>query len=83
MNKLIAIICVVSWSGFWAFGYIALTTQVHDSIQLTIAALLAFAGLITGISAYFRLAQFAEENGMSHRAGGAIVFHKNNGQEIG
>ena len=25
MNKLIALICVISWSGFWAFGYLALS----------------------------------------------------------
>lgn len=82
MTKLIAIICVVSWSGFWAFGYIAITSDLSDSGQMTIAAILAFAGMITGVFAYFKLAQHAEASGYSRPAGGAVAPHKNSGSEI-
>jgi hypothetical protein len=55
MNKLIAIICVVSWSGFWAFGYLALSATNFDDGQVMLAALLAFVGFLTGVFAYMRL----------------------------
>lgn len=55
MNRLIAILCVVSWSGFWAFGYLALSAETHEQGQVVIAACLAAAGFLTGIFAYMRL----------------------------
>lgn len=55
MNKLIAIICVVSWSGFWAFGYLALSATNFDNGQVIWAAVLAFVGFLTGVFAYMRL----------------------------
>ncbi len=55
MNKLIAIICVISWSGFWAFGYLALSATNFDNGQVILAAALAFVGFLTGIFAYMRL----------------------------
>ncbi|MGA0541416.1 hypothetical protein [Neotabrizicola sp. VNH66] len=55
MKKLIAILCVVSWSGFWAFGYLALTAAPAEDAQLIVAALLAAAGLFTGLFTWLRL----------------------------
>lgn len=55
MRKLIAILCVVSWSGFWAFGYLALSAGVENTGQLVIAAVLAAAGLFTGIFTYLKI----------------------------
>lgn len=57
MKKLIALICVVSWAGFWSFGYLALSASNYDDLQVTVAALLAFAGMVTGVFAYMRLAR--------------------------
>ena len=57
MNKLIAITCVISWAGFWAFGYLALSAGVEDSAQITTAMMLAAAGLFTGIFTYLKLAR--------------------------
>ncbi|MCL6282309.1 hypothetical protein M3P21_02110 [Ruegeria sp. 2012CJ41-6] len=57
MKKLIALINVIAWAGFWAFGYIALTSQDLTTAQLVIAAILALAGLVTGIAAYVKLAR--------------------------
>ncbi len=55
MKKLVAFLCVVSWSGFWAFGYLALTAAPADSARLTMAVLLAAAGLFTGLFTWLRL----------------------------
>ena len=55
MNKLIALICVVSWSGFWAFGYLALSASDFEDGQVILAMSLAFLGLITGVFAYMWL----------------------------
>lgn len=57
MNKLVAIACVVSWSGFWAFGYLALSAAPQDEGQILIASVLAALGFLTGVFAYIRLAR--------------------------
>ena len=57
MKKLIALICVISWAGFWAFGYLALSAQDFSDGQVTLAALLAFAGMVSGVFAYMWLAR--------------------------
>ena len=57
MQKLIAIITVVSWSGFWAFGYIALTAQGLTEQQILTATSLAGLGFLTGIGAYLALSK--------------------------
>ena len=44
MSKLVAIICVLSWSGFWAFGYLALSAGGADTSQMVTAAMLAAVG---------------------------------------
>lgn len=63
MAKIIAILNVIAWSGFWAFGYLALTADPANSGQMVIAILLAFAGAAIGALAYFWLARHAEEIG--------------------
>jgi hypothetical protein len=55
MNKIVALICVISWSGFWAFGYIALSANVADARQMTVATILAAIGFLTGTFAYMAL----------------------------
>lgn len=57
MKKLIAILCVVSWTGFWSFGYLALTSDGHDTSQVIVAAVLACLGFVSGVFAYMRLSQ--------------------------
>lgn len=63
MKKLIAILCVVSWSGFWAFGYLALTAGIDNTQQLVVAMVLAALGLFTGVFTYLRLVR---ETGPGH-----------------
>ena len=55
MSKLLAITNVISWSGFWAFGYIALTASELSQTQILTAACLAGLGFLTGIAAYLKL----------------------------
>ncbi|MEW2911818.1 hypothetical protein [Leisingera sp. S132] len=63
MTKLIAVINVIAWAGFWAFGYLALSAESYSETQVVTAALLASAGLITGIIAYLRLVRGSERSG--------------------
>ena len=67
MQKWVAIINVIAWSGFWAFGYLALSAEGLSEMQLVIAALLAFAGLVTGGIAYFRLVRLSEGSGYAKK----------------
>ncbi len=63
MSKVIAILNVVAWSGFWAFGYLAFTADPANPGQMVIAAVLAFAGAAVGALAYFWLVRHAEATG--------------------
>ena len=57
MKKLIAVINVIAWSGFWPFGYLAVTSEGFDSTQVLVATLLAGAGFLTGVWAYVSLSR--------------------------
>ncbi|SMX38328.1 hypothetical protein [Maliponia aquimaris] len=63
MSKLIAILNVVAWSGFWAFGYLALTANPDAGGRMVVALLLAAAGAAVGLWAYFWLVRHAEATG--------------------
>lgn len=82
MNKLIAVLNVVAWSGFWAFGYIALTSGDLGSTQVITAAILAFIGLIVGLFAYFRLVRNAEASGYARRTNQLSAQERNRAHEI-
>ena len=68
MHKLIAIANVVAWSGFWAFGYLALTAGVDQTGQMVIALILAALGGGVGIVAYLWLVRHAEVTGYARPA---------------
>lgn len=55
MQKLNALGCVVGWSAFWTFGYLALSADVADTGQASLAAMMAGAGFIIGSFTYMRL----------------------------
>ena len=55
MKKLVAFACVVSWSGFWAFGYLALSADIQDQPQIIVGGVLATLGFLTGVFAYLKL----------------------------
>ncbi len=81
MTKLIAIINVIAWAGFWAFGYIALTSDDLTDGQLTIAAILAFAGLVMGVLAYLKLVRASEASGYAKRSSQLDAEARNRAQE--
>ncbi|MTH99963.1 MULTISPECIES: hypothetical protein [Alphaproteobacteria] len=81
MTKLIAIINVIAWAGFWAFGYIALTSDDLTDSQLTIAAILAFAGLIMGVLAYLKLVRASEASGYAKGSNQLDAEARNRAQE--
>ena len=63
MKRLVAILNVIAWSGFWAFGYLALTSEPKDAGQMVVAAILAFLGAGVGIFAWFWLVRYTEATG--------------------
>ena len=68
MRKLIAIVNVVAWPGFWAFGYLALTAEGFSQIQIAMASGLAFAGVIVGGACYLTLACAAKADGYAAKS---------------
>ncbi|MDF1873535.1 hypothetical protein [Vannielia sp.] len=81
MSKLIAIMNVIAWSGFWAFGYLALTTDPAHERRMMIAGGLAVLGAFVGIWAYLRLVRISERTGYSKPAERVLPEHKELGQE--
>ncbi len=63
MSKFFAVLNVIAWAGFWAFGYIALTSDAADGGQMTVAAILAFVGAGIGVFAYMKLVRHSEATG--------------------
>jgi hypothetical protein len=83
MTKLLAVVNVIAWSGFWAFGYLALSSNDLTQRQLVIAALLAFGGLIVGIMAYLKLARAAEASGYARKSNQLDAETRNRAQSQG
>ena len=72
MNKLIAIVNVIAWAGFWAFGFLALSAEVENTWQMvTAAVLVAFGGGI-GMLAYLWLVRHSEETGYARSPNRAV-----------
>ena len=72
MAKLIAILNVVAWSGFWAFGYLALTAGSESGGQLVVAMILAALGAAAGIWAYMWLVRHSEGTGYARKPNRAV-----------
>ncbi|NVO55988.1 hypothetical protein HW561_09320 [Rhodobacteraceae bacterium B1Z28] len=81
MQKLIAILNVIAWAGFWAFGYIAITAEGLTESQLVIAMILAFAGLVSGIVAYMKLVRASEASGFAKGSKQLDTAARNRAQE--
>ena len=79
MQKFIAIINVISWSGFWAFGYLAFTASANDEVHMVTAAILAAIGGGIGILAYFWLVRHAEATGYARRSNQVLPEHLREG----
>jgi energy-converting hydrogenase Eha subunit G len=53
--KSIATLNVIAWTGFWAFGFVALTASDLSPQQMLTAAVLAGTGFLTGMLTYMKL----------------------------
>ena len=81
MPKLFAILNVIAWAGFWAFGYIALTSDTAQTGQMVTAALLACVGAGIGIFAYLKLVRHSEATGYSRAPKRAYPENETEGEE--
>lgn len=75
MSKLIAILNVVAWAGFWAFGYLALSADPTQSGHMTIAVILAALGGGLGLWAYLWLVRHSEDTGYAPKHKRAVPEH--------
>ncbi|ETA52204.1 hypothetical protein [Ponticoccus alexandrii] len=81
MAKLISILNVVAWAGFWAFGYLALTTSPEDGSRMVGALLLAAVGGAAGLWAYFWIVRHSERSGYARPSGSRARFEVDAGLE--
>ena len=59
-RKLVANGCVLGWSVFWVFGFLAISGgPVEHAGHTVIATIIAFAGLCLGVWCYLRLVRGA------------------------
>ncbi|MBO9395061.1 hypothetical protein J7399_06575 [Shimia sp. R9_1] len=75
MPKLLAILNVIAWSGFWAFGYLAITADPADAGQMTTAAVLAATGGALGVWCYLKLVRHSEATGYAKKGNRADRSH--------
>ncbi len=81
MSKLIAILNVIAWAGFWSFGYLALSDDPEAGGRMTIALLLAAAGAAVGLWAYFWLVRHSEATGYAKPAASRAHYEADDGLE--
>ncbi len=55
--KLCSITCVIAWLAFWAFGFVALTTDPAQALTLMTAMMIAFAGFAIGTTNYLKISR--------------------------
>ena len=79
MAKLIAILNVVAWAGFWAFGYLALTSGEGGG-RTVVATILAAVGAAVGIVAWLWLVRHSEATGYARRANQVPREHHRQGE---
>lgn len=63
MSKVIAILNVIAWAGFWSFGYLALSANIEAQGQVVTAVLLAALGGGIGLFTWVWLVRHSEETG--------------------
>ncbi|CUH75440.1 hypothetical protein [Tropicibacter naphthalenivorans] len=79
MAKIIAVLNVVAWAGFWAFGYLALTTPPEEGSRMTVALLLAAGGAAVGIWAYLWVVRHSEQTGYAKPSASRARYEDDDG----
>ena len=77
MAKLIAILNVIAWAGFWAFGYLALSSGGEQGANVTVAIVLAALGAAAGLYCWFWLVRHSEVIGYAKPANRAVISEDN------
>lgn len=80
MQKFIATLNVIAWSGFWAFGYLAFSAPTDATRQITIAILLAALGAGVGLFTWFQLVRHSEATGYAKKANRVPEHLKTDGE---
>lgn len=81
MAKLVAVLNAVAWSGYWAFGSLALMTPPEEGARMGTALLLAAVGVAVGLWAYFRIVAHSGRSGHARRSGRGARYGGNAGLE--
>lgn len=63
--KFTAVLNVIAWAGFWAFGYLALTADPANGHQVLIAGALAALGGGIGMVTFLRCSRHCDATGYS------------------
>jgi len=79
MNQIIAILNVTAWAGFWAVGYLALSADMTETAQMTVAATLAAIGAGLGLVTYLGLVRHSEQTGYAKRPNRTMPTFDNEG----
>jgi hypothetical protein len=79
--KLIAILNVVAWSGFWAFGFLALTANPDTGSRVVIALVLAALGAAGGLWAWLWIVRHSEQIGYAKPSTSRARFDADEGLE--
>ncbi len=53
--KTLATLNVIAWSVFWVFGFLALTENAGNAMQMSLYTMLAFSGLAGGTYSYLKI----------------------------
>ena len=57
MRKLTAMVCVLGWSAFWVFGFLALSSDGSAAELSVLSIVVAGLGFLTGAFAYMQLSR--------------------------
>lgn len=63
MRKFLALLNIIAWGSFWAFGYLALTAENFSDTQVLIAMILSCIGFAVGMFTYRYCAKSSEASG--------------------
>jgi len=71
VTKFVAVLNVIAWAGFWAFGFLALTADSANMTEIVIAGTLAALGGGIGLFTFLRCSRYCEATGYAkaHKRG--------------
>jgi hypothetical protein len=58
--KALATLNVIAWSGFWIFGYLALSEPADNGDRMSVYSLVAFVALAYGLTSYLKICRIGD-----------------------